>query len=533
MSTNETVDSVQGAELRRLVEDMFSLAESLGDDISDAVRLAVSHPLPEDRARGLYERVLVVLKTAGRDLDDAARRRIVAEVESEVDRLVANGPRPSARTSDATDEHDERADADGSGPPLELVAYNGLTPYEVVPVPEFNGKRLAVWEGYVDVMGLNLWKGNHRVELAVAEFRDRNGRNPDHGELLGIIQGEVVLPSLAKRDPFQIVPLARSIARKGVERPPIVTWSGEPKDGNRRIAAAKYVVEHPEEFVEEERERARWIRVWRCPQGTTKDQIEAIVVALNFEPELKLPWDEYVKARLVAEKYEREKAGVPRVTQAVAKRIREAVARHFAIKPAEIGRYLKMVDWANDFEHYHVEERGRDEADVRYKANDIFQWFYELDAGRGNEKLTRRLDNDDDLKEVVYDLMFDVLDSGVQVRTLHKVVADDDALAFLAKAHDTFTQAAGAPDELEEAREKSLELVKDAIEEAKRKSTQLRKTRLSLDSWLRSAVDKFGSTPPDYWHNLDAELLTDLQRVMTSALGTIEGELKSRGVGAA
>ena len=33
-------------------------------------------------------------------------------------------------------------------------------------------------------------------------------------------------------------------------------------------------------------------------------------------------------------------------------------------------------------------EAGRDPAEVRHKANDTFQWFYEIDAGRGQEKLT-------------------------------------------------------------------------------------------------------------------------------------------------
>lgn len=526
MPTHDTIDETRAIELRRLVDDMFEVADTLGTDIADAVRLAAQYPLPEERARRLYAKVLVVLRTAGQDLDDEARRRVVADVDAQVQRYVSSTVRPGVDGTDPADD-DEAEDEDGD--PIELIDYNGLRPHQVVPVPEFNGKRIPVLEGYVDVMDLNLWKWNHRVELAVAEFSDRYGRYPDDTELLGIIQGDVILPSLTKRDPFQIVPLARSVARKGVERPPIVTWTGVPKDGNRRIAAARYVVEHPEEFNEEERARARWIRVWRCPLGTTKDQIEAVVVALNFEPELKVPWPEYIKARLVSDKYEAEKSGIGRMTQATTKRIRESVARHFAIKPAEVARYLKMVDWANDFEQYHVEEKGRDEADVRYKANDIFQWFYEIDAGRGNEKLTRRLDTDDDLKEVVYDLMFDVLDSGAQVRTLHKVVADDDALAFLTKAHDTFTQAPREDVEaLEEAREKALELVNDAIEEAKRKSTQLRRTRLSFDSWLRTAVDKFGGTPPDYWHNLDTGLLTDLQRVLTSALGTIDGELKSR-----
>jgi hypothetical protein len=526
MPVDETIDAVRSDELRRLIEEMFALASTLGDDVADAVRLAAEFPLPDDRARRMYTRILVMLRSGSREPDEREREALAAAVRHEVDELVGGG-RPSALTAAIAEAEDELADHGDE--PIGLVPYNGLTPHQVAPVPEFNGKKIAVYEGYVDVTTLSLWKGNHRVELAVAEFADRNGRAPDHSELLGILQGEVILPSLAKRDPFQIVPLARSIARKGVERPPIVTWSGEPKDGNRRIAAAMYVLDHPEEFGEEDRERARWIRVWRCPQETTEDQIEAIVVALNFEKDHKIEWEEYIKARLVAERYEEEKTGLVRVTQAATKRVREAVARHFAIKPAEVTRYLKMVDWATDFEQYHVEEQGRDEADVRYRANDIFQWFYEIDAGVGNEKLTRVLDSNDELKEVVYDLVFDVLDSGAQVRALHKVVADDDATAFLAKAHDTVSQAPRSDrPQFEEARERSLDLVKDAIEEVNRKSKQLRKTRLSLDSWLRGAVDKFGSTPPDYWRNLDTDLLTNLQRVLTSSLGIIEGELKSR-----
>jgi hypothetical protein len=59
-----------------------------------------------------------------------------------------------------------------------------------------------------------------------------------------------------------------------------------------------------------------------------------------------------------------------------------------------------------------------------HKTEKNFQWFDELDAGRGNEKLTRRLETDDELKAVVYDLMLDVLDSGAQIRNLYRVVND-------------------------------------------------------------------------------------------------------------
>ena len=42
--------------------------------------------------------------------------------------------------------------------------------------------------------------------------------------------------------------------------------------------------------------------MWRAPKGTTEDQFEAIVVALNFEEDHKEEWPEYVKARLVVDR---------------------------------------------------------------------------------------------------------------------------------------------------------------------------------------------------------------------------------------
>ena len=139
---------------------------------------------------------------------------------------------------------------------------------------------IALHEGYVDVATLPLWIGNHRVELYVDEFRTFNGRDPNAEELLSIMHGKLALPSQDSVDPFKLRGLAASIARKGVERAPIVTWEGEPKDGNRRIAASRLVLADPDATFEA-KERARWIRVWQAPEGTTDDQFEAIVVALN------------------------------------------------------------------------------------------------------------------------------------------------------------------------------------------------------------------------------------------------------------
>jgi hypothetical protein len=367
-------------------------------------------------------------------------------------------------------------------------------------------------EGYVDVEKLALWDGNHRLSLHVAEFEERNGgRSPDPDELIKLMQGAIHLPSLDKTDPFKLKPLADSIARKGVEVPPIVTFEGEPHDGNRRIAASLLVL-YGKDYDAAEKERARYIRVWRAPDGTTEDQFEAIVVSRNFESDYKEPWPEFIKGRLVVSDYDNRKRLIKgRVTRAGLKAIRQEVAKDFAIKPGEVERYDKMVYWAEDFSAYH-EEQGRDPADIRYKTEKNFQWFYELDAGKGNEKLTRKLEADDELKAVVFDLMFDVLDSGAQVRDLHRVVADAETSGMLLKAHEIMGRD---PDG-------ALEMVEDAITEAKRRN--VRRRSIGFDDFLKTMVDRLGTTPPDQWNGVETELLLEVRRIMESTLGAIEGQ---------
>ena len=204
------------------------------------------------------------------------------------------------------------------------------------------------------------------------------------------------------------------------------------------------VLEDPE-FTPEEKDRARWIRVWQAPEGTTEDQFEAIVVALNFEPDHKEDWPEYVKARLVVERYRtlREDIRGGFDGEAAARPPKAASRSSSRSSSAEVKRYLEMVQWADDFEEYHTTERGLDPAAVRYKANDIFQWFYEVQAGKGQDKIVAKIEQDDDLRAMVYDLMYDVLDSGIQVRSLHKVVADEAALDLLKQAHEESRRRSG------------------------------------------------------------------------------------------
>lgn len=494
---NHETAKVSAATLTELIDIATVLSEDHGKEVAVAVREARERPLDEARARRLYTRILAILRghnAAG--LSEEDREQIAEDVRAEVEKIVSSVDRPATATG------------------VPFVTHNGLKPRDVLPVPTFNNKPIPMVEGYVDVEKLQLWRGNHRLALLVAEFEERNGRALEAEELVKLMQGAILLTGAKSADPFKLKPLADSIARKGVEIPPIVTVDGEPKDGNRRIAASLLVL-HGKDYTAAEKDRARYIRVWRAPEATSEDQFEAIVVSRNFETDHKEPWPEFIKGRLVVQEYDLRKGQVKgRITRAELKRIREGLAKDFAIKAAEVDRYEKMIYWADDFGAYHLEQ-GRDPATVHHMAEKNFQWFYELDAGKGNEKLTRKLDTDDELKAVVYDLMFELLDSGLQVRNLYRVVNDSETAQMLLKAHET----------MDHDPVRALDLVDDAITEAKRRNVKRRS--IGFEDYLKTMVDRFGSTPPDQW-DVDTELLLEVRRIMESSLGAIDAQLSSR-----
>lgn len=501
-------ETTLAAAAREFLTEAMAMAADFGEPVRSAVRAAATAPLSEASARHLYSTVLTRLADARGQAGSEVAQRIAAEVE---EILIGDGnPMPMSAEPTAT-----------AGREIELVEMHGLKPRPVLPVPHFLDKAVPLEEGYVDVNRLPLWVMNDRVQLEVQEFEQRNDRLPNQEELLLIMTGDGLLPSVSKKDPFSIRPLAQSIARRGVERAPIITAEGEPKDGNRRLAACKYILNNPSKFSLEAQERARYVRVWKAPPGTTEDQFEAIVVALNFEGDYKQDWAEFIKARKVYADYERRlEAKKGSLSDSSQREIRRAVGEKFSISLTEVGRYVKMVTWANDFETYHVEESGRDEHETRYRTNDIFQWFYEIDAGQGGEKLTRQIEGgDDDLRGVVYDLMWDTIDSGRLVRGLHKVIAEDDGYDALKEARELLDN--GATDD---ARDRVKELVGEA--------ELARKKRLGLQAHVRAvraAIEKLGATAPDQWQQFTAKELEDLEFAFDSALATIRAELRRKG----
>jgi len=502
-------DGAEMESVERVIARACAVAEDDGSAIEAAVRDAAHIRLDAARAERLYTRVLEELRGLHRVGVDSVKAEAVRErIRREVRALVAEVDRPAA--TDTTEE--------GSG--VALVARNGFRPRDVFPVPTFNGTVVPMVEGYVDVTTLDPWAENHRVVLFVDEFEEKNGRKPTADELLEILTGDITLGSEKNRDPFDLRPLAESIARKGVERPPILTFNGVPCDGNRRIASARMIVNgrNGKKWTDEQKERARWVRVWRAPPSVTKDQLDAIVVALNFEDDHKKPWPEYVKARMVIDEFRHWKDSEGRLPgRARVKEIKEAVAKKFAIGSDEVTRYYGMVQWADDFIDYHA-QAGKPRGAVQHRTDTIFQWFYELGAGRTGEKVVERFDAEPELRAMVYDMMYDdTIESGAQVRALWTVANHPDGYKQLVNAHQL----------REKEGKEAKELIRDAVIDA-RARVRARKA-IGLDQYLRGLTDRLGETPPSAWKDFPTEFLVEIRASLARAVGALDGELSARG----
>lgn len=468
MTTNDSgAKSTLVDDLRALFNEIQVLCgeidERLATDLSE-----IQDGFSDDELRRLFTEILVHIR-GGAEATAEQRVAIAAEVRTLVDDAVERrgqaldmtaapvlvgpvgemGPAAVGSVSDSDQVH------------LELTDGAGMTVRPVRPTPTFLGMNVALTEGFAETKNIAFWEENLRLKIDLANFKRREDRDPEADELRQMLWPKGELP---KDDIHKIIPLADDIASRGVQTPPVIDYWGTAWDGNRRLAACLYIITS-KDYTQEEKSRARKIRVWQTDEHATKDQIDAIVTSLNFGGDFKMPWPEYVRAQQVYDAYiERRDTEASRrvLSERDETRIRQDIAREFGIKTAEVTRYCKMMVWALEFEDYH-REQGREEPDIASSSSAMFQYFYELDSGRGDDKLAAKLRNDDAFRAIVFDLMFDgKFKNWAQIRDLRRVYETPLALDQLKDAHRETSKAVGR------------ERLGEAIDTARQRSVVLR-----------------------------------------------------------
>lgn len=427
------VSADQRRAFERLIGQAYLVAQEVGREVEKILEAGRDRPLPAAQARRLLERAVEHLRaSAGRRGDQRTATALSGEVTELVDQILYVRERLA--------EYDGR-------PRVQLEGRNGISPGPVRPKPVFHGRDVAMNQGFVRTTDIALWEDNARLDIHIGQFRQHHGRGPSPEELLDIMLSRMPLPGLEKANQFEIVELARSIAINGVRKPPILDTDGTLLDGNRRVAACRFILAS-EEFDPDQKRRAERVFVWQLTDQADDDDRNAVVVSLNFEPDCKQDWPEYVKARKVFDEWQSIVALEPQTPGSKRQsELKRELSKKFALGPdtGVVNRYLKMVEWANEFEEYHINQCNRDEFAVKHQANRYFQYFDELAKGAGPGGVAHALSQSDAFKHLVFDLLYQgKFQNWRQIRELKHVFENEEARGVLQRAREATDPEDGA-----------------------------------------------------------------------------------------
>jgi ParB-like nuclease family protein len=377
------------AEFAGFVAAAFAADDDLGELVEDILVEGIDHPLGEEEAAQLLSRAVDALKQACAKVgDDNGRRQL--GTEGLVQQMIA-ARRQLRQGSGARQARSK----------IKLQDRDGVTAGPYRPTPYFRGRSIPVNGGYVRLDDIRLWERNARLELYIQQFEQTHRRRPNHAELVQIMTRQLRLPGSPKEDEFEIQQLARNIAENGLQRPPILSFSDELLDGNRRVAAC-HLIRESDQFTPDQKRRVEYVYALQLTEHANTDDENALVVALNFEDDCKRRWPEFVKARHVWNLWEELKALSPGTPD---RERRRQLAQSFGLEQKDVTRYLKMMEVANEFEEYLVSERGLDAHQVNHSTNTYFQYFDELQKGAGPGGVRHTLDQNEELKRLVFDLL--------------------------------------------------------------------------------------------------------------------------------
>jgi hypothetical protein len=432
MDGNVTASTLN-LEFVQLLRAAKAITADLDDEVMAVLTEGTLHPLEDADALTLLNQVIDALVTSASKRNDSAS---VASLNSGRDELLRLALDARSRF--------QRAEAT-SRPRLQTITllneHNGYRRGPVKPTPVFHEKEIPMEGGFIRTSDIRLWGSNERLEIHVGQFKAKFGRPPTPDELFQIMVGQMQLDGVSKQDEFDIQHLARSIAANGVRKPPIIDVDGTLLDGNRRIAASTLILNDTSgEFTSQDKKRAEYVYVWQLTPYATDDDRDRVIVSLNFESDFKKEWPEYIKARKVAADWEALLALEP--TKPSAQRqatLKRDLSRKYALGPDTnvVNRYLKMVQWAVDFEDHHINGRQHDEFAVRHAATRYFQYFDEMSKGLSQGGVAWTLTQDDGFRQIVFDLLFEgKFENWNQIRALKYIHGSAEAKDILAKAHE-------------------------------------------------------------------------------------------------
>jgi len=229
-------------DLRTLFNEVQVLCGEI-DDRLPADLADVQDSFSDDELRQLLTEILVRIRSGGEPTAET-RAAMAAEVRTLVDDAIVRRRQAPAETTAITSSRPAGeigpaavgSTSDDGRVHLELFDSEGLEVRPVRPTPSFLGMSVPLIEGFAETLDIMFWEDNLRLKIDLANFRRREDRDPDPGELR-----EMLWPK-GESDFHRIIPLADDIAARGVQAPPVIDYWGTAWDGNRRLAACLYIL---------------------------------------------------------------------------------------------------------------------------------------------------------------------------------------------------------------------------------------------------------------------------------------------------
>jgi hypothetical protein len=234
-----------------------------------------------------------------------------------------------------------------------------------------------------------------------------------------------------------------------------------------------------------------------------------------------MDWPEYIKARKVYEEWQGMLALEPifpsRQRQAQMKR---ELSKKFALGPdtSTVNKYLKMVNWAIDFEDYHINDKNRDSYEVQHRTNKHFQYFNEFTGSTTPGAFASTLNEEEGLKHTVFDLIYDgKLRNPQQLRALKFTFYNPEARELLARARN----------------ESDVDLANDHIDNAVTiaRSQRAETREMGANTRIESFVKWLEEVPPRTFRDqIKPDNLQNLVRALKLVEPMVTEILRERGV---
>lgn len=261
--------------------------------------------------------------------------------------------------------------------PGQSPAFMEQLPKPVLTLVRVTNHDLPVWKGYVKIEQVKGWQDNPRILMHVEKFVAEYGRSPNQEDIFEIM----------KKDPeVELKRLMKDIMENGVRHEIWLSKDGELLDGNRRYFAARYALENMEQG-DPRRQIVGLLPVIVLVDAQNpeinKERSRLVVVQQNFAEDLKRPWTDLVKARLVYSDH--EKFGFSK----------EELAKRYDWKKDKVDSALKTYRYIQEFIGYATTPKddeepdrgglGLDDGDANDLANEHYQKFNEAQKSFRNQ----------------------------------------------------------------------------------------------------------------------------------------------------